>query len=444
MVDLQLLPTFPPAKSSQAAAQLGPLAAARRADPARSLVAIAVIAPFPAASNFPAAWLMWSALIGLVWLRAPEQLTGHYLDKTHLRLLWLPLLFAAFALLQAAAGILPVDLRYLPAPSVAPTATLLAALRIIGLALILQMLFSQRRDEDRYITFALWLFWGIVAHACFALVRLYIYKDLPALPAPDRYFGVTLGGFVAPNSLAMQLGFGLILGLAFLPSWTGKDRYVLLLALIILALALVATQSRLGILSTFVGAAVVSVLVAGSRRSAAISLTAIVSLGAVGLVFGPVRARLAELPNALEARLALYRQVMELIAQNWASGVGIDAFALAFPAVHRPPVTAGFVWGNAHSSYLTLWAEAGVLAGSLPLLAAVFAITGLSGRLAKLARGPERALPAAALAALIQSGLHSGFDFAPEVYANTLTLTLLVGFALAPARTSNTRRKPWT
>ena len=442
MVDLQLFPSFPPAKSNEAAAPLGALATVRRADPAPALVAIAVIAPFPAASNFPAAWLMWSALIGLVWMRAPEQLTGHCLHKTHLRLLWLPLLFAAYALLQAAAGILPVDFRYLPAPSVAPTATLLAALRIIGLALILQMLFSQRRDEDRHMMLALWLFWGIVAHAFFALVRLYIYSDLADLAAPDRYFGVTLGGFVAPNALAMQLGFGLILGLAFLPSRKGKDRYVFLLALIILALALVATQSRLGILSTLIGAAVVSVLVAGSRRSAAISLTAIISLGAAGFVFGPVRARLAELPNALEARLALYRQVMELIAQNWASGVGIDAFELAFPAVHRPPVTAGFVWDNAHSGYLTLWAEAGLLVGSLPLLAAVFAITGLSGRLAKLARGPERALPAAALAALIQSGLHSGFDFAVEVYANTLTLTLLVALALAPVRTSNTRRKP--
>ena len=404
-------------------------------DPLKSLTVIAVIAPFPLASNFPAAWLAWSALVGLAWLRAPVSRTGHDLSPTQSRLIWITLLIAGFAILQAAAGLLPLDLGFLPNASHAPTATLLAATRIMAFALILNMLFATRRAAPDYVRMGEWLFWGIVIHALLALLRLYVFPGDPTTTVPTRYLNSASGGFVSPNAFAMQTGFGLMLGLAYLEGRTGWVRNLHLLAIAVLTAALFATQSRLGIVSVTAASIVVAVMVPGRMVVVALAVSGIIFIAAAGFIFGSVGARLPDLAGAFSDRTELYAQVAELIAANLFGGVGLDAFASAFPTVHKAPVTAGFIWEHTHSTYLTLWAEAGIMIGSLPILASTLAAAELLRRIKSLPRGPARVLPVAALAALVQAALHSLFDFALEVYANTLTLSLLVAMALAPVRT---------
>ena len=64
----------------------------------------------------------------------------------------------------------------------------------------------------------------------------------------------------------------------------------------------------------------------------------------------------------------LYRQVWGMIlARPW-TGYGGEAFELAYPLFHRPPVDPDLVWDHAHSSYLALWTDYGLIFGSMPLL----------------------------------------------------------------------------
>jgi O-antigen ligase len=73
-------------------------------------------------------------------------------------------------------------------------------------------------------------------------------------------------------------------------------------------------------------------------------------------------------------RLQLYQQVFTMIKARPLTGFGFDSFPPAFEMFHKTPVTAGFVWDKAHSTYLTLWAEAGLLFGSFAPLAGGLAL----------------------------------------------------------------------
>jgi O-antigen ligase len=116
-----------------------------------------------------------------------------------------------------------------------------------------------------------------------------------------------------------------------------------------------------------------------------------------------------------------------MIAARPLTGFGADSFPLAYEIFHRPPVPADLVWDRAHSTYLTLWAESGLVFGSLPPLA---------GALALALLWPRRQAPlaAAAIAALCLSGLHSLVDFSLEIPANLYLLLAVTGLGLGAAR----------
>ena len=109
-------------------------------------------------------------------------------------------------------------------------------------------------------------------------------------------------------------------------------------------------------------------------------------------------------------------------------GFGLDSFPLAYELFHAPPVSAGFVWDRAHSTYLTLWAEAGVIAGSAPPLAGLVAAHMLWRGARKPC--PGRSMATAGFAALLLCGLHALFDFSLEIQANTFLLLALVALGL--------------
>src|SRR5690606_29498507 len=91
---------------------------------------------------------------------------------------------------------------------------------------------------------------------------------------------------------------------------------------------------------------------------------------------GDVLDRLFEVGGSLEARGELYRQVLGMIASDPWLGFGAGTFEWAFPLFHLPELATGVVWDRAHSTYLTLWAELGLLFGSLPL--AIVVLFGIS------------------------------------------------------------------
>ena len=397
---------------------------------AAGLVTLVLLSSIPAGGTPPLVTALIATALGAMGfiagfaIPAPRKAAGH----RPAALLLAGAALCAVGLLQAGLAYLPLqstplanrDLLLRPG-SLSPDATLLAVLRAAAALLVLWLAQSVARNPTRARAAALALFAGIAVQAVWALVLLGPLGE----GQNSAYPGAAVGTFVGRNALATYLGMGLVLGLALLP----RDRRTpfLWIGLAVIGTALFATQSRMGLTATGAGAVVVlACRRPGWRASVSIALAAVLA----GLFFGQaVAERSVWLASAGADRAALYVQVWEMIAARPLTGFGLDTFPLAFELFHHPPVSAEVVWDRAHSTYLTLWAEAGLLAGSLPPLAGMLA-------LAMLYRRRTSAPAVAAIGALVLAGLHSLVDFSLEIPANLFLLLVIVGLGLgsAPAK----------
>ena len=271
--------------------------------------------------------------------------------------------------------------------------------------------------------------------------------------AKTAYEGSATGPFVNRNSFATFLGFGAIMALAQVGRRiidqlerhphdgrvAGNTSAVILygVAFLLLIAMIVATQSRMGLLATFVGSMVVVIVVLTRTRASLALVLGIFAFGVLTatlglLLFGAsMFDRILDLDRSSTIRTDLYVQVWELILKRPALGFGGGSFELAFPLVHQEPVTTGLSWDKAHNTYLTLWSELGLIFGSLPILLAVTAAFRLIGSLARASR--NWTAQAMALGALVLAGLHSLVDFSLEIQANSFVLLAIVAAGVAAA-----------
>jgi O-antigen ligase len=113
------------------------------------------------------------------------------------------------------------------------------------------------------------------------------------------------------------------------------------------------------------------------------------------------------------------------------TGFGGGSFEVVFPSVHQLPVAIDRVWDKAHNTYLTLWVELGLLAGTVMLV-----LLGLlAWRLLRaLRRTPARWLPlSTALGALMVAASHSLVDFSLEIQAVAFWFVALLAIGVAQA-----------
>ena len=206
---------------------------------------------------------------------------------------------------------------------------------------------------------------------------------------------------------------GRVLG-GLLPS---TDRLLLAFALFFLISALLATQSRMGVVSGLAGMLVVILL-----RLSQITQTRFAYILAPALLivfFALFGAGLADrFINILmdsDIRFSLYDQVARMIGDRPFTGFGAGSFNLVFPLYHDLNVPTDRVWDRAHSTYLELWVDMGVIVGSMPML--IIAI--LVWPLFRKSLGPFqlRTEAIAVIGATVTIALHSLFDFSMEIEA---------------------------
>ena len=397
------------------------------------LISIVLLAPIPMASNHPLAWLLWAILIGIIstiqTVRTdlaiiPKNLSG----RIALGLGCAFILFSGLQALPVFAGPSWPIVIY----SSAPSASFLGAIRTISYLLFFLLLVHISQKQNLTKRLALVLFLGIAGHALAAMSALKLFGDTSLLIEKSAYFGVATGGFGNRNAFAMFLGMGVVLGLAQcgrFGSQKGNFTSRLLpliamwLALAIILTALIATQSRMGIAATAC-ACLLALPTASPNRAK--HLLAIAGLGIVlTAYFGQgLGERFSDLQTAFSTRMALYAQVWKMIGARPFSGHGLDSFPIAFEQFHAAPVTAGLVWDKAHSVYLTLWAEMGLIIGSIPIVLGILAAAVLRKKTRFI--GENYHLASAALAALVLVGLHSVFDFGLEIEANMFLFLALI------------------
>ena len=147
--------------------------------------------------------------------------------------------------------------------------------------------------------------------------------------------------------------------------------------------------------------------------------------------------RLVLTPGVDQTRVEAHRLIWAAILERPWFGYGARSFPTAFQLFQAPPLSTEFVWNNSHSTYLALWFELGLIAGTIPLL-----IVGLLGvRAARSARDPSStATSIAAIGTIVVFAVHSLLDFSAEIEANAFLFTVIL--ALGAAGGASRRPKP--
>nr|WP_321507176.1 O-antigen ligase family protein [uncultured Celeribacter sp.] len=433
------------------------------------IAAMLFLAPFPAGSHRPIAWMIWSANLALMaavyfLLRAKGAQLSPLRSQRFAPLICVALLMPAFATLQmlplgdlfagsntttglyrALFGTLIPEGRQPASLSLNAPATGLGILRLGGLLCLFILVLETCSAPIRTLRLMRLIYFGMCLQALWAMIALRLLGDIALFGEKTAYLGWATGGFVNRNSFATYLGMALILGSALMLRKLHRQSHnarsdeltqtgLHLASLLLLSTTLLATGSRMGIGATVVGLIVLFLCDAQTRprrqrRWVLTLLAAGIILGGIALALSAnTGERLLFLEQDLATRLALYAQVFDLIQSRPWTGYGLDCFSIAFPLRHTEPVSAATVWDMAHNSYLTLWAELGVIAGSAPLIA----LTWAAWRLIKQQRGAARfhAAPVAALAVMAQCAVHSTVDFSLEIEANTLLFVAIVALGL--------------
>jgi O-antigen ligase len=424
------------------------------------LVLLVGLAPLPFASVRPAFSALWATYIGLVGLlyfglliqrgeklrfdlarvRLPATLLG--LAGAALLVQLLPIFGSSIALPDGSA----IDISQL---TVAPGMTTLMLCRQLSYGLFAILVLQVCVNDTRRAQVLQAILVIVVGYAIYGMIALESGDTILGLPK-WAYFGAATGPMVNRNSFATFLGMGAVLALSMLAGRVVNqaDRHkddgriahnfsnMMLLGVTygFLLIVIISTQSRMGLAATLIASTAVVLLTLSAVRNFRIGGYAVMGLVAVlalGLVFfgGGVFERLGSLESATEVRGDLYRQTWDLIILRPLTGFGGGTFELAFPLVQHLPVSPDLVWEKTHNTYLALWSELGLIAGSLPILAvAIIALWFLRNTVTR--RGSWRP-QVAGLAVIVLAGFHSLADFSLEIPANTFLFIALVAAGLA-------------
>jgi O-antigen ligase len=414
------------------------------------LIVFVVLTPIPLGSARPVAWTMNATLLAAIacwyFLSAVRVRTGLRLTPMGWSSVGLFLLLCGAMALQIVPGLG----RWAPiltpggvdvgntALSLDPGMTWLSILRFLSYAL-LALLFAQVASRrHRALRLLELLFWAIVGYAVYGLIALRTLGDTLLFFDKWAYEGMATGTFVNHNSFATFLAFGVVIGtgLAFF-SRNGSQAEgrpslrrlaILLLGLLLIGIALVATQSRMGIAVAFVGGSLTAFLslvrlrVPLVWRAVALICLALAAVALPVVIGADVAERALYAEGDLTIRLNLYQQVWGMIMHRPLLGYGAGSFESAYGMFQQLPVSPDVAWEKAHNTYLTMWSELGLVAGSIPLLILLVSIRAIGARW----RGELWILPSVALGVAAVAAIHSLADFSLEIETNAFFFTAIL------------------
>lgn len=426
------------------------------------------LAPAFYGSNRPALWLIWSAVMGIggavyFAVMASSGTRFRFSPRT------MPTIFILFA---AMAGFMVVQLipfgSLVPAVnsvagsgisiqsatiSLTPGDSFLALVRWCTYGLIFFLILQLASNQQRAASFLKLIYWGIVIHAILGMAFLLQFGDTILGIRKISYLGSATGGFVNRNSFATYLAFGAILGANLImarfvplpPRTKGimpVDTYLtsggvvpIICGWLIIVWALIATSSRMGVFAAGCGIAFSLLLFLskkniGMNRAGRLAITYVLPLVMLLLVVGygsTLIERFGDVERHTEIRWELYNQILGMIGLRPLVGYGGNSFEYVYPLFHLAPVNFDLVWNKAHSTYLALWVEYGILFGSVPL--AIVSIIFMRIAFAYFAAERQDVALQTGLAVILAGAVHSLVDFSLEIEAVTFVFVALLAVA---------------
>jgi O-antigen ligase len=460
----------------------------------RLLLWVVAAAPIPLGAVFPLASAFLATLVGLLLLwtglaTMGSSGVGRAAEDPVIGPCALPFLAAAlwagiqaspwtpvgwhhplWALAGAALG------RELPgAISVDPYETLSAVMRLLSYGGVFWLAFRLCRAPGRAETAFLCITAIGALQAIYALADVFSGANLVLWYPKTDYAGTATGTFFNRNTYATYAGLGLICASALIArglfdqlSQPAADarvrprfRWWLFPAWMLLATALLLSQSRGGVLATLAGLLAFSVTVAVAKemprraRSAAVALILVLAVGFLAISGGGVATRLLWADVALQGRAEIWAQAADEIARRPLTGDGYGTFAEVYAGISKPKAGDDGYVDKAHNTYVEEALELGIPAEVLLtfaiVLAALASFRGLDrwSRASSDARNDPAfrvAAGAAGIGASTLVALHSVVDFSLQIPALAATYAFILGAALAgalPRRLSDPRSSPW-
>ena len=306
------------------------------------LVALVLLAPIPMGSNRPVPWMLWSFVLCLALV--VQIVTLSLLDPkrllrsgAHLPVFLSGAGFGLFALLQTLPlGLLQSDGLLPDTISLVPRATILGVLRFASYGALFILVLEVSTQATRIRRMAWILFFGLVAHAVWAMLSLNLFGDQFFWGEKTAYIGAATGTFINRNSFATFMGMGLILGLCLVMDRANRphmrrpgrrnmvspevlETAFLSMCLMLIGLTLLATQSRMGVFATLSGG-LVAFVVMRSKTTGKMTRAVLQALGIGGLTvvfFGRalIERSLFTVQNG-ETRVELWRQTLGMIRER--------------------------------------------------------------------------------------------------------------------------------
>jgi len=435
------------------------------------------LAPFPLASNRPWAWGLLGVSVGLQLVAFA---LGSLFGKGLVQLEWrrygaLLIAFTAFILWafvqlagwtpaawhnplwSEASAVLGGPLK--GAIAVDPGAARETILRLLTYAGVFFLAVHLCRARER-AELALWsLAVAGVIYAVYGLIMELGHFELVLWYEKWAYRGSLTSTFVNRNSFAAYCGLALIATLALLYHVSDKSLrygifsrfgllhfvetaaigpYLLLVSAVVIATALLFTQSRGGFVATIVGLVTLVVAMYLTRRQRAIggrlpiTLLALLVAAAVLLSFSgsDLLGRMSDYAGNETGRGAIYALTLQAIGDHPLLGIGLGGFHDIFQMYRDSRLDFEVAtFDRAHNTYLELALEAGIPA-FLVMLGILIAIVVVSAR-GLITRQRDVVYPAAGIGASALLALHSAVDFSLQIPAIAVAYALLMGVAYA-------------
>ncbi|MBL6934970.1 MAG: O-antigen ligase family protein [Alphaproteobacteria bacterium] len=460
-----------------------------------ALMALVALAPLPFASNRPWSWSLLSLLVGLLlvlWAFAlifdRAAWTGDVrrtMMQVTWRRFWLGALFFAamvgWLVAQATPGIFPewhnpvwteaADILGIPVTSAISlnpqqSASALMLIIVYGGVFWLAMQYG-RREEWAFK--ALWTV--CFAGACYAFYGLLVHLghyDMILWYKKWAYHSSLTSTFVNRNNYATYAGLTLLVSLVltmremqrtapagifsrygileFLDNMSFKLIF-LIVSTVMIATALLLTQSRGGFISSLVGVFALFVAMAMNQRKrkrAIISSFLVMAVAGYVLISVSGGGTLTRLAGTGAGDIGGTRQKIFAIAKEAAidapsTGTGLGTFQDIF---HQYRGTDWYVWtpafDRAHNTYLELIIEMGLV----PTLALILLFVGLTVLCLRgvIKRRRHAMYPCIAVAATALVGTHALIDFSIQIPAVAVTYFLLLGIGYSQSWGSGDRR----
>jgi O-antigen ligase len=355
-----------------------------------------------------------------------------------------------------------------------PAAARETLLRLLSYAGVFFLAFQLGRDRDR-ARLALWSL--ALAGAAYAAYGLAVYlngNDVIIWYAKWAYRDALTSTFVNKNSYGAYAGLTLIAALALF-RMTAEEAlrhglfnrfglvhfidnaplglYVLLVAIVVIATALLFAQSRGAFLATGLGVLVFLAALRLSRgqgreaeRQRLPRFALALAIGAILLTSfsgGALLSRFADYAGSSSGRGSIYAITLEAIRDHPWLGTGLGSFHDIFPLYRDSRLDDGFAtYDLAHNTYLELALEIGLPA--LAVLLGILVAIALACARGLVLRRRDGVYPAAALGITALLALHSMVDFSLQMPAIAVAYALVIGVGFAQSfptrgRTGNGR-----